>query len=490
MARILLIKCSHYEGVLTAITFPLGLMYLASAVRMDSDSHDIEIYDMRIKGEDLVALKENINRFKPELVGLSAISVESQNLYNSARAVRETGFDGPVITGGPHPSSFPEETLECEAIDYVALREGEETFREFVDAFDNGKELKNINGIAYRENNTFHYSPPRPLIQDLDKLPFPSYDIVDIEEYSKYMSMSLYRTGKYMSLFTSRACPYSCIYCHSIFGNKFRARSPEKILEEVRHLREKYDIERLEIVDDIFNCNLLRAKKILDLLYQEGLLMEITFPNGLRCDRLDRDFLERLSRFKSPQISAAVETASPRLQRLIGKNLNFEKVNETIDICNDLRIYTRGFFMLGFPTETEEELRATLDFAIKSKLHTALFFLVIPYKGTKLYDLCIQKLRDKDFELADYDYFHSPINCSNIPDKVLFHSQKWINVKFPLSPSRLYRILRDAPNRKFFWHGIKCRLEFIKGAGRGSKKKTGKIPRIKANPRTKEKRKP
>lgn len=478
MARILLIKCAHNQGVLSALSFPLGLMSLVSALRMDSDNHDIEIYDMRLRGEESGTLKEKINRFKPELVGFSALSVESPNLYKSARAIRETGFDGPIIAGGPHPSAFPEETLKCEAIDYAAQGEGENTFREFVGAFINGKEIKNVSGIAYRENNTVCYSQPRPPIQDMDKLPFPAYDIVDIEEYSSYVSQSTYRTEKYMNLFTSRACPYSCIYCHSIFGKKFRARSPENVLEQVRHLYEKYDIRRLEIVDDIFNCNLLRGKRILDLLFQEGLFVEVAFPNGLRCDRVDRDFLEKLSRFEYSHVSVAVETASPRLQKLIEKNLELEKVKETINICNDLHIYTCGFFMLGFPTETEKELKATLDFAVKSKLHSALFFLVIPYKGTKLYDLCVQKLEDKEFKLDDYDYYHSPVNFSDVPDKILFRSQKWANVRFfTKNPKRPFWIMRDAPSKRFFLHGIKIRKELVKGAGRGAKTHKGYIPK-------------
>jgi len=192
---------------------------------------------------------------------------------------------------------------------------------------------------------------------------------------------------------------------------------------------------------------------------------------------LDRDFLIKISRFRSPQISVAVETASPRLQRLIRKNLDLKKVNATIEICNDLRIYTRGFFMLGFPTETEKELKATLDFAFKSKLHAALFFLVTPYKKTGLYDLCFEKLKDKDFNLVDHDFFHSPINCSDVPDNVLFRAQRWASVRFALSPGRIHRVLRDAPNRKTFWHGIKIRWELIRGSGSGLKKKKGKIPR-------------
>jgi radical SAM superfamily enzyme YgiQ (UPF0313 family) len=451
-------------------------MSLASALRLDSDNHAIEIYDMRIEGEDCARLKGKVNQFNPDIAGFSALSVESQSLYASAGAVRETGFDGPIIAGGPHPTSFPEETLACKAIDYAVTGEGEETFRELVSAFVNGKKLNDVRGIAYRENKGIIQSPARPPIENLDALPFPAYDLVDLDEYAKYIGFSPFRTGRYMNLFTSRACPFGCIYCHSIFGRKFRACSPERVLDQAKLLHEKYGIHEFEIVDDIFNCNLERAKRILDLLGREGLRPKISFPNGLRCDRLDRDFLKKTSTFRSPQIAVPVETASPRLQSLIGKRLDLEKVNETIQLCNELGIYTRGFFMLGFPTETAKELNATLDFAYKSKLHAAFFFLVTPYKKTALYELCYEKLKDRDFSLTEHAYHHSTINCSDVPDRVLFRAQKWATVRFALSPSRILRVLRDAPDRRFFWRGIKIRWELAGNRAGGAKK--GKIPKI------------
>lgn len=469
MARILLIKCAQNVGMRSPSVFPLGIMSLAAVLRKDDDRHIIQVYDMRLKGDDPVRLQQVVRHFNPTMVGFSAISMESKNLYSSAGAVRETGFDGPIIAGGPHPTSFPEETLACKAIDYVAFGEGEETIKHLVRSFDAGKDLTAVHGIGYRKNRIVHSSPPQQMVPNLNELPFPAYDLVDIEEYSGHQSMSPFRTGRFMNLFTSRACPFKCIYCHSFFGKKFRAVSAERVVEHIKLLHENYKINCLEIIDDIFNWDLNRAKKILDLMVLEGLRPEISFAGGLRSDRLDREFLTKLSRFKSPQIGVAVETASPRLQSLINKRLNLEKVTQTINTCNELGIYTRGFFMLGFPTETEKELKATLKYAFKSKLHAAFFFIVTPFKGTELYNLCAHKLHGKDANMLDNNFFHSPVNISDIPDAVLFNAQKWANVKFALNPNRIYRVLRDAPNQKFLWQGIKCRWEFITKSGMGFK---------------------
>jgi anaerobic magnesium-protoporphyrin IX monomethyl ester cyclase len=469
MSRILLVKCSQHEGVLSVFTFPLGLMHLASALRHDSDKHEIEIYDLRIRDQDYSRLRETAARFKPDIVGLSAITMEVPSLNFSARTLREAGFDGPIIAGGPHPTHFPEDSLAGNDIDYLVLGEGEETFKELVEQLSAGKDPRGVPGIAYRENGHVKRSAARPPIQDLDQLPLPAWDLVDVGEYSSFKSMSGLRRGVYANLFTSRACPFRCTYCHSIFGKGFRARSAESVLAEVKMLVDEYGVECLEIVDDIFNCDLERAKKIFDLLYHEGIRTDIAFPNGLRCDRLDREFLEKLRRFPASLVCVPVESASERIQKLIKKNLNLSRVNEIIDICADLRIYTRGYFMLGFPTETRDEIRATVDYAVNSKLHSALFFIVIPFKGTELYDMCMQHKKAGDLRFEDHDYFRSPLNLSQAPDRDLFRMQRWAYARLAMHPARIYRLFRDFPDYRLIWTGIKTWAGLFWGAGKGLK---------------------
>ena len=395
--------------------------------------------------------------------------MEAPSLYRTAKTLRETGFEGPVIAGGPHPTSFTEESLACPDIDYLVIGEGENTVKELVSTLVDGKDPRDVPGIAYRENGRVQLSAGRIPIENLDELAPPAWDLVEMCEYFKFQSMGGLRNGRYMNLFTSRACPYRCTYCHSQFGSRFRARSAQSVLEEVKVLVDRYDIEHFEIVDDIFNCDLNRSKEILDLLYSEGLPIEVSFPNGLRCDRLDREFLEKFARFSFSLLCVPVETASPRLQKMIRKNLNLTKVNETINICADLGIYTRGYFMLGFPTETEEELRATVDFAVNSRLHSAFFFAVVPFKGTDLYDQCLEVMKKRNYRYEDYDYFRSPMNLSDVPDKVLFRMQKWAYVRLGMRPSRIYRLLRDFPDYKFIWYGVKVWASLFLGAGKGSR---------------------
>jgi anaerobic magnesium-protoporphyrin IX monomethyl ester cyclase len=467
LSKILLVKCSQNAGYLTAMSFPLGPMYLASSLRHDSDKHDVRIYDMRLRGEDAPALEKQLAEFRPDIIGLSALTKEVPTMQLAARTARSCGFDGPIIAGGPHATAYPDDTLASPEIDYAIVGEGERTICELVRCLGSGGDISQVQGVAYRAGETVARTSAREPVANLDDLPMAAWDLVDPFEYGKYPSMSGVRTEPFVNLLTSRACPYRCAYCHSIFGKRFRARSPENVVGEIRQIVDRFGISYLEIVDDVFNCDLPRAKRILDLLLAMGLELKVTFPNGLRCDALDRDFLERLARFPFAHICVPVESTSPRIQKLMRKNLDIERVKETIDSCAELGIYTRGFFMIGYPTETMEEIRATVDFAVHSKLHTAVFFAVVPFRGTELYEQCIDVIRNRGFKQEDHDFFRSPLNLSAAPDAFVHRVQRWAYIRTALRPSRVYRVLRDLPDYRVIWHALKVWYEYFRAAGRG-----------------------
>ncbi len=461
MSRILLIKCGNLTRLNYAITPPMGLMYLASVLR--KHGHHVKILDTRLNNNE-INLKQIIYDFDPEVVGLSALTIESEKMHFIASEVKKINKDIKVIAGGPHPTSYPEDTLNNLAIDFVVRGEGEVTIVELLASLNNG--YKNIPGICYRDNGKIFHTSEREPISDLDSLPFPSWDLIDIDGYSKRLSMSMVGFRRYMGLFTSRACPYRCIYCHNMFGKKFRARSPENVVSEIETLVKYYNIYDFEIYDDIFNFDRARTERIMDLIIEKELRILLSFPNGLRTDRLDFGLLEKMKRAGVYYISIAVETASERLQKYIKKNLNLKKVNEIINSCAELGIFTRGFFMLGFPTETEDEIKKTIRFAVKSKLHTAYFFIVTPFKGTEMGDLAgnLEKI-----PYRDYDYFTGYFNLSNVSTKKLLIYQLVAWLLFNLNPYRICRVLRDFKRKRVIpFLMVKKISDFFKSFERGN----------------------
>jgi radical SAM superfamily enzyme YgiQ (UPF0313 family) len=230
---------------------------------------------------------------------------------------------------------------------------------------------------------------PAGVIDDLDAIPLPAWDMIDFDRYAKVRNMmSLLKGKRYAPIFTSRGCPFLCTYCHDIFGKQFRWRSPENVAAEVKLLK-GMGVDELEIVDDIFNMNPPRMKAVCRAI--EPFKMHICFPNGLRFDILDEEGCEALTRAGTYAACVAIETVTPRLQELIKKHLRADRAQQGIRWMSERDVLVRGFFMLGFPTETLEEIQATIDYAVKSELAQAYFFNVVPQPGTPLYDLALQE---------------------------------------------------------------------------------------------------
>lgn len=439
--KILLIKSGNLNTRAIGMTPPLGLMYIAAYINA-TRGDEIRIFDIRFYKEPLKEIYRIIDEFDPDVIGISALTLEAPALYQIAHFIKMV-TDVPVIVGGPHATSVPTEVLRNHDIDVVVVGEGEMIFKELLDALDKGHGIELVRGVGYRNGSEIVINQSPPQIQRLDTLPFPSWNLIELEKYADTASMSIIGYGPYMVILTSRGCPFHCTYCHNIMGKTFRARSVENVLDEMRILIEQYHIHDFEIIDDISNFDRERFKRILRGIIDKGWKATLSFPNGVRTDLLDEEVVHLMRKAGTAEVSIAVETATPRLQKMIKKNLNLERVRHIIDVCVQEGMYVRGFFMLGFPTETEEELKATIEFACKSRMHGALFFLVNPFGGTELaHQVESMGKIPSVIKYEDFDYHAMPFNASAVSDKKLrrMYSMAWI--KFYFNPLRIMRILK------------------------------------------------
>ena len=252
--------------------------------------------------------------------------------------------------------------------------------------------------------------------------------------------------GAIFPISLSRGCPYHCTYCHQMHGKKFRGHSAEYVLKLVDRAAEQYGIHNFDIIDDIFNLDVGRLRAIC-----EGFTarhdIRFTLPNGIRADRLDTEQIRLLSRAGLEYVAIAVETASPRLQKMVCKNLQLDKVRAVIEEFARQRVMMSGFFMVGFPTETEEEMLMTINFALKSSLHNALFFVVSPFEGTELYEQVRQMAVEPHFDVKRV-YLRQRVNLSKIPDRRFSWLRSKGYLRFFGDPRRLWRIWRDHPRKK------------------------------------------
>lgn len=367
---------------------PIGLA-MVGAVIDRLKRHHVEILDLALEPSTEAAEKKLRERLTGErrydLVGLTCMTVEYEPSCAAARIVKSIDPAIKVVFGGQHPTIQTEEVCRNDFCDFVVVGEGEETFLDLIHALEQKAPPALIFGLAYKEEGQVVVNPPRPAIGDLDTLPFPAYHLLDVERYFE-LEAARYtpKHKRCLQIFTSRGCPWRCTYCHDLFGKKFRARSAENVLAEIRLLYDQYGVRELMVEDDIFNLDMDRAKKICDLIIESGMKIYLQFGNGLRLERFDEELVRKLALAGAHHIAIAIESASPRIQRLIKKNLKLDKTQQVFTWMRKYKINSLGFFMLGFPFETQEEIEQTIRYARETDLDEALFSIVVPYSGTEL----------------------------------------------------------------------------------------------------------
>ena len=367
---------------------PIGLMYLAAQCRKFFPEIEVRLFHTTTSKDPIADIQSIIKNFSPNLIGLRALSVQSDFFDEIAGHIRQDHPKIRIIAGGPYPSSSYGKLLKSSLVDLVVIGEGEETLIELITAFkSDGRIPADVAGTAVFSGSKVRLNPARLPVSDLDSIPYPDYSMISLKDYAGLSNHAFQDTSDCAFIFATRGCPYRCFYCHTIFGKKIRRRSAENIVEEMKAHRDKRGIDNFVFIDDTFNVPKDEAKRTLSLIAGELPGVKLSFPNGLRADQLDHELVDLLEAAGTNQLSLAVETASPRLQKMIGKNLNIEKAKEFIELTSK-RFVVGAFFMIGFPTETVEEAEATVELAKElNYLVQPLLSIVRIYEGTSLYKM-------------------------------------------------------------------------------------------------------
>lgn len=389
--RVLFIRTTKSDQL--SILPPLGILYLVGALRRDLDPPllAVKVVDYALAGMTPRRLSRLLDEFSPDMVGISGLTVEADLMVQVARLSREGDRRRVVVVGGPHATSDPGHLLAPGHVNCVALGEAEQTLPELIACLRRGGDPRTVPGLALpEEGGAPVFTPPRQLLASLDDLPEPAWDSIRLADYSARpvyaMSQSL-KTPPAAVIMTSRGCPYGCVYCHKYFGRKVRARSPAHVLDEMEILYHRYGAREFHLIDDFFNFDLERVQTICRMVNERGLEVSLAFPNGIRGDNLDEETLQAMKRAGTYKIYVAVESGSTRVQKYIGKRMKLDVLQRNITLASRLGIIVSAFFMIGFPTETREEMEETIRFAVKSRLNGANFFKVVPFPGTKLAEM-------------------------------------------------------------------------------------------------------
>lgn len=409
MVDALLIFPYFDDGRSRAFKFPpLGLGYIASYLR--SHGYSVKIIDCTFSTweEAIKAAKA----CKPKVVGIQSMLSMVDIAKRFARELRDTSEV--LVAGGHMPSAYPNMFLD--EFDLVVQGEAEETMLDIMRSAEGEVEIDKVKGVYVSKNalkklpaspearsKDFLFTGRRPLIKDLDSLPFPARDLFENEKYKEYYRRNYGFTMT--SMLASRGCPFSCDFCwRPDYGRVYRVRSPKNIVDEMEEVVYKYGYERIWFADELFVANKKHIIELCNEIRKRGL--DVKWECLSRADMIDEDIARAMKKAGCYKIIFGLESGDNRVLELMNKRLTVEQSKKAVETVVKAGIKAGAFFILGYPGETNETMLNTIRFA--SSLPLDYFSMTVPYPlpGTKLYEKVKDRLISNEWEKPQKGYDH------------------------------------------------------------------------------------
>lgn len=439
---VLVVPISHTHYVVP----PLGLGYLATALRKNGFL-DIFILDCVKERLSYDGLRCWFKKWKPKIVGFQIFSYDFSSVVRSIDIVKQESPESIVLIGGPHVSATNTCALEeIKGADYGFAGEAEVGLPLLIRRLVRDEQIswEDIPGLIWRNGQAI-YMNPRASIQDLDALGFPSWDLIHPASYPDTPQGGFYKKFPIASISTSRGCPYLCTFCGSgiNMGRDLRLRSIKNVLDEMDILYHNFGVREFHIIDDMFNFYRERVIEFCQGIKDRKLDISYTFPNGLRLNHLDKEMLQMMRETGVYTFTVGIESGSQRILDSMKKNLTLGLIEEKINLIQSVGLESNGFFIIGYPDENIEDIKATIRFAKKLKLKRAHFSNFLPLPGTEATQRLI---RSGEIKSTNWDtLFYSKVAYSpkGITKKQLKKLQRRAFLEFYLRPHILLKMISD-----------------------------------------------
>jgi radical SAM superfamily enzyme YgiQ (UPF0313 family) len=400
-----------------------------------------------------------------DVFGITSTTPTIVKAWKLAKNIKKNNPNCSIILGGPHPTALPEESLNHEGVDVIVRGEGEETIKEVCEKLEKRKSLIDVKGISYKDSGKIRHNISRPYIENLDKIPFPRWDLFDVKKYQPIQPLLTNR--KSMNIMTSRGCPYNCNFCFKeIFGRKYRMRSVENIVEEWRILVEKYKVEEIGIQDDLFNFDKKRVIDFCKNIRSEGLDVLWCTPNGIRADHADKEVLINMKKAGCYRISYGVENGNQNyLDNVVGKCIKLEQIRVATKLARNLKFKIGASFVLGNIKETISTMKQTIDFACSLPIDYALFSIATPYPVSRMYLYVIKncKLLVKSWEEYSAVSGKCYFECENLTKDIVENMFKYAYRRFYLRYSHILSKISDINNWENMMNLVEGVIHYIGG---------------------------
>ena len=444
---------------------PLGSAYIAAVLENENYSvkildapiegfhQEVRIDDRRIRyGLSYEQIKDVIKEFNPDVVGVALHSVSQyDNSLNTCKAVREVNREIRIVLGGSgiYPEYLARQILEKnKEADFIIVGEAEYILRDLLATLNKSEpDFSNIDGLAYRINNEIKINPKTKFIENLDELPFPARHLLPIEKYFKInVNQNLSNYKRSLQIVASRGCPHRCTFCATtiFWGNRYRRRSAENILSEIDYMVKNYKIKELQFTDDSFTSDYDNAKRVFELLKERKYNLKWSTPNGVNVCTLDEKLLRLMKESGCYEIKLPIESGNQEiLDKVIKKPVNLEHVKKIVAITKKLGIITNGFFAIGFPGETLEDIKKTFRFVREIKIDSITLSIFTPLPGTKLMEECREKgYLVKDFSFKEFEFTSANIETKEFSqkdlEKIYIKETLLLNLNFVLRNPKIF----------------------------------------------------
>ena len=398
--KVLLIKPNNLAD---HIQPSLGHGYLATQIRRH---HDVVIHDCIKDNTPADKINTVVEKYAPDLIGIQCYTFDTPKVYRMFKTIKEAFLEKITVVGGAHISSIPQESYQQfqPYVDYAFNGEAEIGFPKFLDALERGeKEFPLVEGLIWRSPQGKVVSNFPNFVQNLDDLGFPAWDLMPPETYPESQHGAFYEKFPIAPIITTRGCPYSCTFCSApiLSGKRLRHHSVEYVQKHILMLYAR-GVREIHIVDDNFTFDLDYCKQVLRGIIDLKLDISLATPNGIRMDRLDDEILELMKEAGQYLITVAVESGTDRILKKMKKATTVDKMRQNIAMIKKHGFPVAAFFILGYPTETVEEMKATVRLSKDLGLIRANFFTYLPLPGTESYN---ELVRTGEIEKVDWNNF-------------------------------------------------------------------------------------
>ncbi len=420
---------------------PHGLLYIAAYVI--NRGYKVRIYDRNTENLDVAQILRKVN---PKVIGLGCLTGSTiDDAVNISKEIRRLNPSIKIVWGGIHTTLYPDSVLREDFVDFVIVGDGEYAFSGILDSLVNKKiSLEMIDNLGYKLGSELKYN--KRSFVDIDSLPLPAWHLIDTEKYVRHK----FYAKRVISINTSRGCPYKCSFCciPSVHLGKWRAMSAQKIIDNLKFLKNNYRIDGFQVDDDEFDIDRQRVLKLCDLLELNN--FKLKWSHFSRINIVNEEVLRREIKSGLRLIEFGVESGSQRMLKFLNKGQTVEMIRKAYSLCNKLRLKTSALFMIGLPTETAGDLKETVSLIRDLKSYITLCTIYRPYPGSELFNYCISnnlfKYPEKLENVAKS--YEALINTSNVADKVI------LKIKRHFDLNNIYQEL------KFIFTNMKIGLFF------------------------------